>query len=220
METIHGSLSTRYQQVDGIVNIREPKTRRMAGRAAQQRMLLECFGICQVVNTMKFPIPDSIRQSGNSLLLDILLASSENSAASACHTSVTLKKERSCSIGTPTATTLKRAASSNRALPAPSCLSERCLYHLMMWHKNKDKPDDAHDTSTVPPGWIMSSHADGGRDLEMLRHLRTPAHSRPCPAPSQQARLACLHRVPRLCMCSFSASSLQAPSCERCCFLL
>ena len=34
------------------------KKRRMAGHAAQQHVLLECPGICQLVNTMKSSIPD------------------------------------------------------------------------------------------------------------------------------------------------------------------
>ena len=48
----------------------------------------------------------------------------------------------------PAATTLKTerveeftpfcaAASSNRALPTPSCFSERHLYHFVMWHKKQ-----------------------------------------------------------------------------------
>ena len=37
---------------------REPKTRRMTGHAAQQHVLLECPGICQLVNTMKSSILD------------------------------------------------------------------------------------------------------------------------------------------------------------------
>ena len=53
-----GSLSTRYGKLYGIVIISEPKTRRMAGHAAQQHVLLECPGICQLVNTMKSSIPD------------------------------------------------------------------------------------------------------------------------------------------------------------------
>ena len=34
------------------------KTRRMAGHAAQQHVLLECPGICQLVDTMKSSVPD------------------------------------------------------------------------------------------------------------------------------------------------------------------
>ena len=54
----HGSLSTRCEKVYGIVHIREPTTRRMTGHAAQQHVLLECPGICQLVNTMKSSILD------------------------------------------------------------------------------------------------------------------------------------------------------------------
>ena len=43
----------------GIVHIKGPKTRRMTGRAAQQRVLLECPGIWQLINTMKASIPGS-----------------------------------------------------------------------------------------------------------------------------------------------------------------
>ena len=55
---VDGSLSTRHEKVFGIVHIKEPKTRRMAGHAAQQHVLLECPGICQLVRTMKSSIPD------------------------------------------------------------------------------------------------------------------------------------------------------------------
>ena len=55
--TVDGSLLTRYEKVHGIVNIREPKTRRLAGHAAQQHVLLECPGMCQLVNTMKSSCP-------------------------------------------------------------------------------------------------------------------------------------------------------------------
>ena len=58
VKNVKGSLSTRYEKVHGIIHIREPKTRRMAGRAAQQHVLLECPGICQLVHTMKSSIPD------------------------------------------------------------------------------------------------------------------------------------------------------------------
>ena len=60
------------------------------------------------------------------------------------------------------------AASSNGALPTPSCLSERYLYHIVTWDENKEQADDAHDTSTDTLEWIMSSHAYGGRALELL----------------------------------------------------
>ena len=53
-----GSLSTRHEKVCGIVNIRETQMCRMAGHAAQQHVLLECPGICQLVNTLKSSIPD------------------------------------------------------------------------------------------------------------------------------------------------------------------
>ena len=58
VKIVDGSLSTRHEKVCGIVHIREPKTRRMTGHAAQQHVLLECPGICQLVNTMKSSIPD------------------------------------------------------------------------------------------------------------------------------------------------------------------
>ena len=50
VETFNESLSTFHEGVYGLVNIREPKTRRMAGHAAQQHVLLECPGICQVAD--------------------------------------------------------------------------------------------------------------------------------------------------------------------------
>ena len=56
--TFFGSLSTRYEKVYGIVQITEPKTRRMTGHATQQHVLLECPGIFQLVNAMKTSIPD------------------------------------------------------------------------------------------------------------------------------------------------------------------
>ena len=56
---VDGSLSTRHEKsLWHIVLIKEPKTRRMAGHAAQQHVLLECPGICQLVRTMKSSIPD------------------------------------------------------------------------------------------------------------------------------------------------------------------
>ena len=42
----------------GIVNIRDTKTRRVAGHAAQQAVLPECSATCQLVRAMKSPIPD------------------------------------------------------------------------------------------------------------------------------------------------------------------
>ena len=51
-------LLTRYEKVYGIVHIRQPKTHRMTVHAMQQHVLLECPGICQLVNTMKSSIPD------------------------------------------------------------------------------------------------------------------------------------------------------------------
>ena len=41
----------------GIVNIRDTKTRRVAGHAAQQAVLLACSATCQQVRAMKSPIP-------------------------------------------------------------------------------------------------------------------------------------------------------------------
>ena len=41
VKIVDGSLSTRYEKVYGIVYIRETKTRRMAGHAAQQHVFLE-----------------------------------------------------------------------------------------------------------------------------------------------------------------------------------
>ena len=60
------------------------------------------------------------------------------------------------------------AASSNRA-----CLSEPYLYHIVTWHKNKGQADDAHDSSTDTLGWIMSSHGDGGRAMELHMFTRS-----------------------------------------------
>ena len=58
VKNVDGSLSTRYEKVYGIVHIREPQTRRMTGHATQQHVLLECPGICQVINNMRASIPD------------------------------------------------------------------------------------------------------------------------------------------------------------------
>ena len=58
VQTFDGSLSTRYQRVHGIVHIKEPKTRRMTGHAAQQHVLLECPGTCQLIYNMKASILD------------------------------------------------------------------------------------------------------------------------------------------------------------------
>ena len=52
-------------------------------------------------------------------------------------------------------TTFYAAASSNRALPTPSCLSERYFFHSGTWHQNKGQADHTHDTSTDTLGWIM-----------------------------------------------------------------
>ena len=41
----------------GIVNIRDTKTRRVAGHAAQQAVLLACSATCQQVRAVKSPIP-------------------------------------------------------------------------------------------------------------------------------------------------------------------
>ena len=60
------------------------------------------------------------------------------------------------------------AASNNGALPTPSRLSEGYLYHLVTWDENNAQADDAHDTSTDTLGWIVSSHAHGGRSLELF----------------------------------------------------
>ena len=57
VKILDGSLSTRCEKVYGIVDIRELTTRRMVGDA-QQQVLLECHGICQLVNTMKSSILD------------------------------------------------------------------------------------------------------------------------------------------------------------------
>ena len=54
---LDGSPSTRHEKAYGIAHIREPKTRRVTGHAAQQHVLLECPGICQLLNTMKSSIP-------------------------------------------------------------------------------------------------------------------------------------------------------------------
>ena len=53
VQTFDGSLSTRYEEVSGIVNIR-----RIEGHAAKQRVLLECRGICQLFCTMRSSMPD------------------------------------------------------------------------------------------------------------------------------------------------------------------
>ena len=84
MEIGDGSLSTRYKQVSDIV---KPKTRRMAGHAAQQHVLLECLGI--IPCNPQFLITDSVQQFGNSLLLKTSLISSDSSAAVACHINIT-----------------------------------------------------------------------------------------------------------------------------------
>ena len=61
----------------------------------------------------------------------------------------------------------------------------------------------------------MLCFADGGRVLELQRHLCTAAHSCPSTVLRPPVRLACLHHVRRHCVCYFSGSCLQAQSCER-----
>ena len=51
---------------------------------------------------------------------------------------------------------------------------------------------------------------------KVMRHSCVAAHSGPCTATCcQHIRHACLHRVPRHCLCYLSGSSLQSQSCER-----
>ena len=52
VQTFVGSLSARFEKVSGIVNIS-----RMAGHAAHQHMPFECFGLGQLVNSMRSSIP-------------------------------------------------------------------------------------------------------------------------------------------------------------------
>ena len=91
VQIFDGSLSTRHEKVYGIVHTKEPKTSRMTGHAAQQHVLLDCPGVCQLINTMKFQIlmAYSIQQSGHSLLLITSPISSGSSAALACHINIT-----------------------------------------------------------------------------------------------------------------------------------
>ena len=53
VQILDKSLSTRYEKVSNIVNISK-----MAGHAAQQHVPFECFGIGQVVNSVKSSILD------------------------------------------------------------------------------------------------------------------------------------------------------------------
>ena len=58
VETLDGSLSTHHEEACGIVNIRNPETHRIAGRAAQQHVSLHCPENSQLVNTMLSSFPD------------------------------------------------------------------------------------------------------------------------------------------------------------------
>ena len=53
---------------------------------------------------------------------------------------------------------------------------------------------------------------EGAHALELLRHLCTAAHSRPCTATSMQVRLACLHHVFGRCTVLFSGPSRPQPT--------
>ena len=58
------------------------------------------------------------------------------------------------------------AASSNRALPTPSRLSEYFPYLSVTWgRKNRVHADGVHDTGSDTMGWTMSPHANGGPRL-------------------------------------------------------
>ena len=61
VQTFDVSMSTRFEKVSGIVNISK-----MAGHAAQQRVLLECLEIGQMITMMypQFLITNSIQQFG------------------------------------------------------------------------------------------------------------------------------------------------------------
>ena len=268
----------QLRTIYGIVHIREPKTRRMAGHAAQQHVLVECPGICQLVNATKASIPDhrldtaiwnftaaqhfanfqrQLRSLGvshqhytlrggaatdhwlqycvshhnydaevggplkrplkdtikkarsyftktgsprklrtvsalsqSSHLVSLQNKTTESPATDALELLLHLAtcphvriaclhhvpRRCTCSFSGPSHpqptcseefTPFCAAASSNGALPTPSRLSERYLYHSVTWDKNQEQADDAHDTSTDTLGWIMSSHAYGGRALEL-----------------------------------------------------
>ena len=224
---------TTLRKVYGVVNIRETKkTRKMAGHAAEQRVLLECHGTCQLVSTMKSSVPDhrldvtiweftaarhtlhglrgggatdhwrqrrdlpQLRRRGrwtSDVCKKALSYSTKTRSPKKLQTvsvlsqSLRLVSLQSKTTSSPANSTCRHhvetesveevtpfcaAASSNSALPTPSCLSERYLYHLVTWHRNKGSEDDAHYTSTDTLGWIMSPHADGGRVLELLFFLQ------------------------------------------------
>ena len=61
VQTFDGSLVTKK-----LINIDQPKVRRMAGHAAQQQVLVECVGIGQIAHAMRssIPITNSMQQFG------------------------------------------------------------------------------------------------------------------------------------------------------------
>ena len=151
--TFDVSLSTRYEKVAVIVNISK-----MAGHAAQQRVLLGCLETGQVLNTMstQSPITTSMQQFGLQL--------HQTPAPQEIARLVSLpNKPTRPATSSPTATTLTplcAAASSNGALPTLSCLSEHYLHYIVTWRKR-------HEHCRQRMGRILSCYADGGRALEL-----------------------------------------------------
>ena len=178
-----GSLSKRYEKIDGIIHIKDPKTRRMAGEAApatresvnwpimessipDHRLDTKIWKFTAAQHFAYFRVTSTLHDPRTSRRC------SHRSLASISGFTTILRRRGRWTSPQPTCseefTPFCAATSSNRALPTPSCLSERYLYHSVTWHKNKGQADDAHDTSTDTLGWIMS-HAYGGRALELQK---------------------------------------------------
>ena len=120
------------------VNIDQPKVRRMAGRAAEQQVLVECVGIGQTVHSLRssIPITDSMQQFG--LLPHHTDALQINCRPSPCSRRARASYFRRAVLQKPTTspcnhhgaterveefTPFCTPASSNGALPTPSGLS-------------------------------------------------------------------------------------------------
>ena len=162
--TLHGL--RRSGAADRWLQYRDlPQLRRVgcwtSGKTLNDRFKKERFQSTETVSPKKLQTVSVLSQS--SRLVSWQSKTTESPTTSPCSHHVTTKRVEEF-------TPFCAAASSNRALPAPSRLSERYIYHLITWHKNKGQADDPHDTSTDTLGWIKPSHADGGRALE-LQHL-------------------------------------------------
>ena len=224
----------------------------MAGHAAQQHVLLQCPGICQLVNTLKSSIPDHRLAAASRKFTagQHFAYFQRNSAGLACHVNITRSTDSEAveppiigfniaiyhsydaEVGEPLKGPLKDTFKKGRFLlhqnqlskevaDRPSVLAElaprffaeqdyeesrqqplqppRCngkgrgvhsvlrsgveqrsfahtvsplgalpSHHSVTWDKSKEQADDARDTSTDTLGCIMSSHACGGRALELL----------------------------------------------------